>query len=288
MRPLTNGELVSYRRCKRQWWLKYVRQLRPRVPEEPETPRSVGLTYHDLMKRWYRGQAISGTDLENADDMSRTMFEGYLEWLEESGADRDVKIVSTERTIEAELPAATTRKRIWAKADVRLRQDDKFAVMDHKTVGSLGDFDRTAVMQTQPLHYMLVERLLGLPPAEWAMTFYYNLARRVKRTQRAHPPFYARPPVYHTDTELKSYELRTASQAGEMAVLEDVLTQYRGNNRVELQTAYPTPQKSCAWDCDFFAVCPLFDQDRAAAEHVISLEYEEGDPLEHHDLGGDS
>jgi hypothetical protein len=40
--------------------------------------------------------------------------------------------------------------------------------------------------------------------------------------------------------------------------------------------AYPRPSRDCKWKCNFFAVCPLFD-DGSAAEHAITELYTVGD-----------
>ena len=41
--------------------------------------------------------------------------------------------------------------------------------------------------------------------------------------------------------------------------------------------AYPRPTRDCKWKCQFFAICPMFD-DGSAAEQAISEMYEESDP----------
>jgi hypothetical protein len=42
--------------------------------------------------------------------------------------------------------------------------------------------------------------------------------------------------------------------------------------------AYPSPRDTCSWDCDYFAVCPMFD-DGSRAEDMLTGLYHEVDPL---------
>ena len=47
------------------------------------------------------------------------------------------------------------------------------------------------------------------------------------------------------------------------------------------RVAYPTPRDTCTWDCDFFLVCPLFD-DGSRVEDMIDRYYVKGDPLSYY------
>lgn len=282
MRPLTNGELAAFRRCQRKWWLGTVRGLRRRDwTPDPKSSLAVGTAYHAGQQVHYEGgddaSAIAAAHLEG-NDLPAIMVEGYLGWLEESGADQELEVVEVERTLEAELPSG---RRLWAKADVRGRLLSRWVVMDHKTCGSVDEYDTRANLLTQPKHYLLAERLSGQPSVEWAGQFFYNLARRMKRTVRANPPFYKRLPVYVTDRELEAYANRVEVQSARMEQLEQ---QLRSNPENAVALAYPNPTSDCTWDCPFFAVCPHFDRNPEAAELMLEAAYEEGDPLEHHTL----
>jgi hypothetical protein len=41
--------------------------------------------------------------------------------------------------------------------------------------------------------------------------------------------------------------------------------------------AYPRPSRDCKWKCQFFTICPMFD-DGSAAEQAISEAYVVADP----------
>lgn len=286
MRPLTNSELVAFRRCRRKWWLGYFRGLKLRQqPVDPKAVRTVGTKFHDVVKVYYRAVQKGGEPPRSyedfrglgCDDLVATMASGYVEWLETSGVDQGLQVVDVERVLEVALPG--TELLVRSKVDLRFLQDGRYGVGDHKTVSSLGDYDKIAGMLTQPLHYLLVERLSGAASVEWAGKFFYGLARRVKRTIRANPPFFDRKDVYKTARQVDIYEKQLYAQVEDMVRLEEEL---RASEGAEHLVAYPTPEKDCSYSCDFFAVCPLFNESRRDAEAVVKLGYEEGDPLAHH------
>lgn len=44
----------------------------------------------------------------------------------------------------------------------------------------------------------------------------------------------------------------------------------------------PTPDKDCAWKCDFYLICPLFD-DGSRVEDMIAQNYEEHGHMERYE-----
>jgi hypothetical protein len=46
--------------------------------------------------------------------------------------------------------------------------------------------------------------------------------------------------------------------------------------------AYPTPTRDCKWKCQFFAICPMFD-DGSAVEQALSDAYEVADPYAYYE-----
>lgn len=49
-----------------------------------------------------------------------------------------------------------------------------------------------------------------------------------------------------------------------------------------LEVVYRTWRDECSWDCDFFAICPMFN-DGSRVEDAISGIYTIGRPLERYD-----
>ena len=66
-----------------------------------------------------------------------------------------------------------------------------------------------------------------------------------------------------------------------MAVIRDIndVTARLDAGESHLTAAYPRPNKDCSWKCEFFPVCPLFD-DGSRAEDMIQSLYVVGDPLD--------
>lgn len=141
-RLVSNSEVQSFKRCKRQWWLAWYRHLEL-AAERPLGARQIGTWVHKAMARKYvpDGQVSEDprealervlTDvntvitqtaqqlLETADDqglsaealvqrfkkdadLARAMVEGYVDWLAETGADEGLKIIGSEQVIAAPL-----------------------------------------------------------------------------------------------------------------------------------------------------------------------------------------
>jgi hypothetical protein len=47
--------------------------------------------------------------------------------------------------------------------------------------------------------------------------------------------------------------------------------------------AYPNPTENCAWDCEFFVVCPMHD-DGSRVDDAIAALYVSGDPMARYNL----
>lgn len=291
MRPLTNSELVTFRRCRRKWWLGYERGLKPIGISDAPGVRNVGSLVHSGLQAYYEtgnfaqadawralGPPPAGDALKDW-NLARIMLEGYFEWLAETGVDEHLEVVGAEEIIEAPGPLGVTLR---AKVDLRVRDLETGAIriVDHKTVGDLSTPLKTFHLQTQWLHYMLVERL-GNPdsgPAELTGGGIINMLRRVKRSATANPPFYGRAEVRHTDAELESYRRRIEYQYTETHHLSHVIEEH-GDGHLR---AYPTPDATCSWSCDYAPVCPHFDRRVGDAEAILEGGYEVTDPLAHH------
>jgi RecB family exonuclease len=121
VKRISNSELKTFKRCRRQWWLSYVRRLRRRKADLTG-PAQLGTRVHAALAEWYGGiedpllvlDEILNSELADnpnardeiikEDAFARLIVEGYLEWLEETGADVDLEVLDVEREIEAESP----------------------------------------------------------------------------------------------------------------------------------------------------------------------------------------
>lgn len=220
---------------------------------------------------------LGAFDLENA------MIEGYLDWIQETGSDSQLEVISAEQKVEVELIALPLSIRsAWgdtvkliAKLDARVRSTVTGAIkfIDHKTVGSL--YDATLGINQQMLHYHVIEDALtepGQPRAEGAL---YNMLRKVKRTRAAVPPFYARIPIDHNKYELNGYRNQLFGVISRLDLTE---TQLKQRPHLHQAIVPPRPSRDCTWKCDFFKICRMFD-DGSRVEAAIEEHYVTGDPL---------
>jgi len=306
---VSNSELQTFKRCHRKWWLAYYRELRLKSPEVTG-PRQLGTRLHLALSAFYSVEHIDamevlestitydrkilseGTDidaladLEKEADLARIMLEGYLEWVAENGADEGLEIIGNEEVVE--VPFGTILGVVIVlvgKMDIRLRRivDRARLFLDHKSVPNFVTPQKTLHLDEQMLMYHLLEYLTflqdGVPANEIEQSAggIYNMLRKVKRTTNATPPFYQRVEVRHNIHELRSFYIRVF---GEITAIMELRAKLDAGEDPR-QVAYPTPTSNCSWDCDFIAVCPMFD-DGSAAEEMLADVYEKHDPHDHY------
>lgn len=288
---LTNSELRTFKRCRRKWWLSYYRRLR--LQERAVTgPAPLGTRVHEALSAYYSTDArdpievitesierdmqdhpLQAEDIDKEGDLAVTMVEGYMQWVEDEGMDEGLRVIADETVLDAILALPAGRSvRLRGKIDVRVQREVDGArfFIDHKTVGSLSEPARTLHMDEQMLHYHLLERLA--PDTDgYAAGGMYNMLRKVKRTVRATPPFYDRIEVHHNEHELRNYWTRVQGEAVDILSVHDELE----NGASHQLIAYPNPRRDCTWDCEFFAVCPMFD-DGSHAEAMIEQYFQIG------------
>jgi hypothetical protein len=316
--PVSNSELQTWKRCRRKWWLAWYRKLALQT-ETFVGVRSVGDRIHRALQQWYVPDGRPRVDprdaLErvivedwtqvaqlarerNVDDdqlrglaaefakstnLERAMIEGYVQWLEETGADSELRITSSETPLQAQLELSDGRPvTVIGKLDVRATRvvDGVNLFLDHKTVGDLKSPAVTLPQNEQMLHYMLLE-WLNTPEGEKRCDgALYNMLKRSKRTDRATPPFYDRVEVRHNPYELAAYRRRLLGATRNIMDAVDALD--RGE--LHFDVVYPSPTPNCKWDCDFFAVCNLFDDGSAGTDDMINVLYRETDPHDRYDV----
>lgn len=297
---LSNSEMKDFQRCKRKWWLSYIRGLQRVAADAPMSPTHIGTTVHDALAAYYdpeqrtdpvafANEALDelldempgwGDEIQKERELATAMLEGYLEWLEETGADSDLTIQGTETKVEVKLVEGV---HLISKLDapvVRQRDGAKLAI-EHKTVQA---FDRPLMLlklDTQMLTEHLV-RFLHMQEegatAEEAMFeaqgVLWNGLRKVKRGPRSTPPFYHREDVTHNLNELRNHWKHVVGIARDMQTRVDRLAAGETHQAV----VPPNPTKDCKWDCPFFQVCGMFD-DGSNVEGALEAMYEVGDPL---------
>lgn len=289
---ISQSESSVFRECRRKWWLGTYRGLQTKS-ERLTGPLALGTRLHNALELFYTADANLlteharlvtidrerlvlndqlETDLDKEAELGRIMLEGYLEWLEETGADAGLEVVSAEEILT--VPLLDGEVEMVGKLDMRVRReaDGVRLFVDHKTAANISDITKIAAISEQFLQYHLLENLKEGEDSRCDGGI-YNVLRKVKRTATAKGPFYHREEVRHNRLQLDSYWRRFHG------IVRDIL-----RTRAELGAggdpnywAYPTPTKDCSWKCPFVLVCPMFD-DGSAAEEMLDMYYTEGDP----------
>lgn len=318
---VSNSQLKTFKRCRRKYWLTFVRRLKTRRYAKTGA-RQLGTRVHGALDAYY---PLPGTDLhlnvgdvdgptivadpgglasamryleklkqqESAEagedsivieainkehDLAVAMLEGYDQWIQEEGVDSDLETVAKEQLLRTPSPVAGVE--LIGKLDriVRRVSTSDIGFMDYKTTGSLQDPLKHLGMDEQFRMYALMQRLLG---SGTNVRFQiYRMLKKSKRTQTAKPPFFADYEVYINDEELRGFWARLHGEITELLRFERMI---EANPELHRSIAYPSPTTDCSWDCDFYSVCPLFDDDRSDPEHVLMMNFEPGDPHAHYD-----
>lgn len=315
VRLISHSELRTFKECRRKWWLGWFRGLRPKITS-PIGALAIGHRVHRALREWYVPEGDKPIDpraalellivqdwttitqryetlglelsLETSRkfaqeaDLERVMLEGYMQWLEETGADSDIQVIASETYIEVDVSAIVGSsymiKRI-AKLDVRVKRlsDGAQQFIDHKTVAGFDTPTRMLPLDEQMMDYTLLLKLFaGDDVVDGAL---YNMLKKTKRTDKSTPPFFDRRTVHHNRTTLKSYETRM------IATIDDLERSARAirdgdDQKVINQYAYPNPTWNCP-RCPFFTVCSMFD-DGSRVEEMIAEYFERGDVLSYY------
>lgn len=303
-RRVSNSEVQTFKRCRRKWWLSYIRGLRLKMTQ-PFGACASGTRIHLALAGWYRPNgedrldprdvlevviqhererltADSSVDPEslaqfNKDvELERVVVAGYMEWLKETGIDADYTVIGSERYLEALLPEIDNTC-IIARLDARVTRtyDNAHMFIDHKTVASISQAVRMLTLNEQMMWYILLEELQpDRDPDQRVGGALYNMLRRCKRTATAKPPFYERIEVHYNPIEITSFRKRLVGTLTEMWKCRDALTT---NESLHHQITYPTPSRDCTWDCPFLKVCSMFN-DGSRVEDALEAHYTIGDP----------
>jgi RecB family exonuclease len=292
---ISNSEIQTFKDCRRRWWLTYYRRLKPkmkdytgalalgsRIHEALDRHYSTGIdlldAHAELIKEDIKKMTDANRDTSNLEteaELGRVMLEGYLEWVEMEGIDAELEMISTEEILER--PMMDGKVILQGKIDMRVRRkiDGARMIRDFKTVGgSFADFGAMAHMNEQVKTYMLLDEAQE-QDEDGARTdgAIFTMLRKVKRGAYAKPPFYDQIEVRHNRFTLRAFLEQLEGTFEDMLRVRDALD--AGGSHYK--NAYPTPTKDCKWKCQFFAICPLFD-DGSAAEAALSDSFESADP----------
>ena len=317
VRLVSNSEVQSFKWCRRHWWLSWYRGLT--LPYENYTSAAAtGGRIHEALAGLYvpdgvtpqnplevlravqtrdsqaqalrRLEAFGEDEVKSLDevdeqlrkqfDLEQAMIEGYVQWLEETGADSEWEVLGSEQYVEAPFtvkpdPGVVVKLIGKLDAPVRSRVNGVRRFIDHKTVGSL--FDPLLGINQQMLHYHLIEWLSAAENEERCAGALYNMLRKVKRTRASKPPYFARHTIDHNQIELNTYRDKLSGVITDMMNVEYWLEQ----KVVHQEVVYPTPGRDCTWKCQFLRVCRMFD-DGSRVEAALENIYVKRDPLSYY------
>jgi hypothetical protein len=267
----------------------HYRQLR-RVYDFPKLPY-IGTLYHRGLEKYYKGEEVVpqefvaqetiglmeknpnfATEIEEVAVWAKIMLEGYFEWLEESGSDANLKVIGVEEAVVVQVEEFTLRGKIDAR--VKRRSDGALLQLEHKTVGGLGDLPKTAQTNQQFLTYDLLA-FMTKPDGVPTDGVLLNMARRVKRTKAAKPPFYGRHEVRHTVDELRNHYKHVAGLGRQMSEARQRLDDGESFHVV----CPPSQGREHEWKCICSRLGSMFD-DGSDYEAYLEEFYEVHDPME--------
>ena len=300
---ISNSEIQTLKDCPRKWWLTYYRELAPRDVELTGA-RPIGTNVHTVLGDYYQLgvdpveniKGLYAAQIEEAElagrtaaalrkdaDLALAMVQGYVDWIAETASDVDLELISTEQVLEYQLdPALVKGHEVWlrGKLDARFKRksDGAALFMDHKTVQSISIMNQLLPMNEQMKFYHLLEYLCS-HGEQWTDGALFNMLRKVKRTAAAKPPFYERSHVGHNQEVLRTTWERTISIVQRMIAIREELDAGVSHH----MAVPPRPNNECTWKCDFFAVCPLFD-DGSNVEGLLEERYHRIDPHERYDI----
>ena len=222
-------------------------------------------------------------EFESAASYERAMIGGYTQWLEETGVDAELEVISAETplvspftNISIDDENTTVYTVGIVDAVVRRILDGQLMLIDHKTTATLTQPLQTLHMNEQVLHYMhLISNQPDSDPDSGMYWALWNLIKRVKRTGNAKPPFFSRVPVQHSIQEMSAYILHLYGVARDILTVTKKLD-YQHNPQF---LVYPSVRPECTWDCPFFSICHMFD-DGSHVEEMITAKYVQCNPLE--------
>lgn len=297
----SNSELDTYLYCRRKWWLTYYRRLGLKAVDLTG-PRAVGSRFHAAMAAAYPPSGIDPVEplealnllidedrsqvpedklkrFDSEAELQRRMVAGFLEWIQETGVYQNLRTISAETYLSAPLILPDGQEvELIGKIDRRKERitDGVRLIEDYKTVQSFPDHTRALRQNTQMMHYLWLDQ--SQPGLETACNgVLYTMIRKVKRTASAKPPFFMQSEVMYSRKEVSSYERHA------QGVISDILsTRNKLDQGMNHQIAAPNhPNRDCSWKCDFYLVCPMFD-DGSRAEDFLAKHYRDKDPHEHY------
>jgi hypothetical protein len=225
-----------------------------------------------------------GFDTDKLDDeaeLGRLMLEGYLEWVDDEGLDSDLEVIGVEEVLKYDFPLERGEITLMGKIDQRVikKFSNTRACLDFKTAVTFNIWNDIAHMSPQLKTYLLLDKLTSQRDGVERRVDggIFRLLRKVKRGARAQPPFYEDMHISHNDFVLRSFWIQLS---GVLQEIYDARTALE-NGADPMRVAHPNPTPDCRWSCNFFQVCPLFD-DGSNVESALEDQFTTVDPYDYY------
>jgi hypothetical protein len=309
MITISNSEMSTWQRCRRLWFLRYYLGYVPDT-EEVTGHRILGVRIHTAMEGYYAygldPLAVLGVlyriDLENSPghetellaerDLASAMTEGYLEWVTAEGKDAGLRVMAAEQELSVPLPGVEGVS-LRARLDQAVldEQTGLLSFLDFKTAAN---FERHEILALNPQFrfYSVMQRLAAQPDDPRVDGGIIRTLRRVKRSSRSQPPYYAQDEFRYDPVTIESalvkmqqlgWEIRNAREQ-----LDWCYTEGGGDlalvNGVQRSLFPPTPiENDCSWRCPFTLLDPMMDDGSDWAGVLTrSGQYRQEDPYAHY------
>lgn len=287
----SNSEISTWRECRRKWMLTYYLSLHRRE-RSVRFPTEVGNLVHGAFEVFYLNGGIHGEDSERkarewlverrAEDLAECIGEhhdtitkahktadaclmSYLHWLDESGADLNLRIIGAEDKMQMPGPLDGTfvNGRIDLLAEDRRTGD--IVVIDLKLVSSISEKIRMLHLDTQAKTYALLARHQFGKPVRVA----FRIVKINQRTAKTKGPQEEEYVIHLNNGQMDTY---LQQLSGVMADVQAVTERLDAGEHHQ-SACYPSPNDSCSWKCTFFPVCPLLDDPSSDAEWLLNDVY---------------
>lgn len=295
---ISNSEISTFKEDRRKWLLGYYYGLEPRN-RSVDGPLPLGSRVHyalemyytngddpvDVYKRaaeedhiWLLADGRDDAKFIKEAELGRIMLEGYVQWLEETGADSMLEVVSAEEKLS--VPIMDGRVNLIGKLDMRVKRkvDGVRLFMDHKTAASMDSVTKIAHLNWQPKMYLLLEMLKD-DEEQRCDGMMYNILRKVRRSATANPPFYERVEVRHNRATMEAFWYQVHGVITDILHVREALDNGVDHNVV----CYPNPTNDSTWKDPFFQVSSLID-DGSAADRFIEDFYVQRNPYERYEV----
>lgn len=284
----SHTELNTWRECRRKWVLTYYLSL-TKKERDVRFPTEVGNLVHGAFETFYLSGGIDNPHAEEAarqylvdkraEDLRDCIGEhhetiikahktadacltSYLHWLDETGADLNLRIIGSEDklTLEGPLTGTELNGRIDLLAEDQ--QTGDIVVIDLKLVSSISEKIRMLHLDTQSKLYALLAREKYSRPVRVV----FRIVKINQRSAKVKGPQEEEYVIQLNDGQLDTYRTQVLGITSDIRDMTNRLDAGEHHQTV----AYPSASDSCSWKCQFFPVCPMMDDPSSDAQWLLN------------------